>query len=65
MTIRKVLLQRSRESPSGEAGVPAQVGRSSFRLEVAAILAERRASAECMGEDEAMELAVREQHASR
>ena len=62
MAIRK---KRPYESPSAEAGVSAQLGRSSFRLELAAILADRRASAERMGEDEAMGLAVREQHASR
>ena len=65
MAIRKVLFQRSHESPFGETGAPAQLGRSSFRLELAMILADRRASAERMGEDEAMKLAVREQHASR
>jgi hypothetical protein len=65
VAIRKVLLKRSHESPFGETGAPARLGRSSYSLELAAILAERRASAECMGEDEAMELAVREQHASR
>lgn len=35
------------------------------RERVKAILADRRASAEGMGEDEAMEIAVREQHTSR
>lgn len=35
------------------------------RERVKAILADRRASAEGVGEDEAMEIAVREQHASR
>lgn len=35
------------------------------RERVNAILADRRASAEGMGEDEAMEIALREQHASR
>jgi PHD/YefM family antitoxin component YafN of YafNO toxin-antitoxin module len=35
------------------------------RERVNAILADRRASTESMGEDEAMEIAVREQHASR
>jgi PHD/YefM family antitoxin component YafN of YafNO toxin-antitoxin module len=37
----------------------------SGRERVNAILADRRASAEGVGDDEAMELAVREQHASR
>lgn len=37
----------------------------SGRERVKAILANRRASAGDMGEDEAMEIAVREQHASR
>ena len=37
----------------------------SGRERVKAILADRRASADGVGEDEAMELAVREQHASR
>jgi PHD/YefM family antitoxin component YafN of YafNO toxin-antitoxin module len=35
------------------------------RERVNAMLADRRASAEGMGEDEATEIAVREQHASR
>jgi antitoxin StbD len=37
----------------------------SGRERVKALLADRRTSAEVMGEDEAMELAVREQHSSR
>jgi PHD/YefM family antitoxin component YafN of YafNO toxin-antitoxin module len=37
----------------------------SGRERVNTILADRRASAESIGEDEAMELAVQEQHASR
>jgi PHD/YefM family antitoxin component YafN of YafNO toxin-antitoxin module len=37
----------------------------SGRERIKALLADRRVSAEGMGEDEAMEIAVREQHASR
>jgi PHD/YefM family antitoxin component YafN of YafNO toxin-antitoxin module len=37
----------------------------SGRERIKAILADRRSSAEGMGEDEAMEVAVREQHTSR
>jgi len=37
----------------------------SGRERIKAILTDRRSSAEGMGEDEAMEIAVREQHASR
>ncbi len=37
----------------------------SGREQIKAILADHRSSAEGMGEDEAMEIAVREQHASR
>jgi len=64
MTIRRL-----RASKSASASTPddmcAQGWQRSGRAGLMAILAERRSSGKCMGEDEAMKMAVREQRALR